>query len=265
MKSSQGFEIVGDDYMPAAEHSSRGRGYAGRDYTAFPLNGASWSQKPTIKRLSEQEIIDGIQYRANSLHGWMTDRADKVGSHVKDQGQSEYCWGHAPTRGMEYAHFLTGADPLIFSAFDTVWPIKKGSNTGGSGIEAVGSLVKLGTCLESQVPPQTYHVHETPEIIAEREKHKIVIWEEFEADDYVGIYSAILSFQAVTVGIPDWGHEVLLTALTLEGGKDFSNIREVFDNSWGVSWGKKGRGVLEGKKRKFDEAGRIATILQAAA
>lgn len=264
-KNHQGFPIIGDDVPCGHAPDGKGTGYEERDYSKFPRNGHDFAQKPTIKRLSEKEIMDAIEeYTAKGK--WMTDLADSVGSHVKDQGPSPYCWIHAPTRAMEYAHFGTGAPPLVFSAFDAAWPVKHGNRSGGSGIEGVKSLVKYGTCLESQVPPQTFHVNETPEIVAEREKHKIVLWEEFETDDHIGIYSAIIAHDGVTVGIPAWGHEVLLTFLTFENGvRDFKNIREGFDNSWGVSWGKNGRGVLEGSKRRFDEAGRIATILQAAA
>lgn len=264
MKTEQGFEIVGDDYAPGVGFEGHGRGYEPRDYASFPLNGHSFARAATVTRLSEKEIVEAILEKT-AKKSWMTDIADRVGSHVKDQGQSNYCWAHAPTRGMEYAHLLTGAPPLVFSAFYTAWPIKHGANAGGSGIQAVESLVKRGTCIESLVPPQTFHVKETEEITANALLHCIVDYEEFEPGDKVGIYSSIIAGQGVTVGIPAWSHEVFLSFLALVGGTDFSCIREGFDNSWTQKFGNNGRGLLDGAKRRFDEAGRIASIKQSIA
>lgn len=264
MKTEHGYEIVGDDYGRPPGFEGHGTGYQPRDYASFPLNGHSFARAATVTRLSEKEIIEAITEKT-AKKSWASDIADRVGSKVKDQGQSSYCWAHAPTRGMEYAHLLTGAPPLVFSAFYTAWPIKHGSNQGGSGIQAVESLVKRGTCVESLVPPQTFHVKETPEITENAALHCIVDYEEFEPGDKIGMYSSIIQNQCITVGIPAWGHEVLLSFLALVGGIDFSNIREGFDNSWKYTWGNNGRGVLDGAKRKFDEGGRIATIKQSIA
>ena len=35
------------------------------------------------------------------VKNWLTDIADRVGSIVKNQKQSSYCWIHAPVRAME--------------------------------------------------------------------------------------------------------------------------------------------------------------------
>ena len=49
---------------------------------------------------------------------------------------------------------------------------------------------------------------------------------------------------------------VLITFLLWENGKVIYGI----DNSWGTDWGNNGRGVLQGRMSKFDEAGSIEVV-----
>lgn len=251
-----GLPLVAD--IPPSQH---GTGYVPRDFASFPLKSANKGAAPPIQRFTMAEMISTIIPQKTADNSWPKDHAIRVGSPVKDQGQSSYCWAHAPTRGMEYAIILSGDPVKVLSAFYTAYPIKRGRNEGGSGIEAVQSLSSHGTCIEYLWPPQTFRGNETAEVKDNAGLHQITIYEDLDAADHELIYSSVCQGQPVTVGIPAWGHEVLLTGLVVESG----SVYPIFDNSWGKSYGDAGRGVLHGKMTRFDEAGRIAAVEQSIA
>ncbi len=201
------------------------------------------------------------RWAETAAKSWASDHADRVGSPVKDQGQSNYCWAHAPTRGMEYAIILNGDPVKVLSAFYTAYPIKRGSNSGGSGIEAVHSLTNHGTCTQDLWGRLNFRGPETAEVKDNAALHQITIYEDLDPRDMAYIFSSVCQDQPVTVGIPAWSHEVLITFLVIESGV----ILPGFDNSWGQSYGNNGRGVLRGKMTRFDEAGRIAAVEQSVA
>lgn len=261
MKLINGFPVVSENAdAKLVAPKGCGRGYERRDFKNFPINCMPFSRPSTINRLSTQEIKELIQEKtANKT--WLTDLADRVGSKVKNQSRSSYCWIHAPVRGMELNLVHMGGKPLTLSAFYAGSRIKSGRNEGGWGLQGIKFLHDNGTCREDLWPPMQFRGTVTAEIKANAELHQIRLYEEFEPDDYEGIWSSVVQDQPVTVGIPAWGHEVLLTFLVLNG----ANIAEGFDNSWGQSYGKNGRGVLAGKMRRFMEAGRIASMEASAA
>lgn len=270
-KLIDGYPVVDDNYSRPPGFESHGTGYTARDYQAFPLNGMSFCQQPSVKRLTEQEILE-IAIEKTAKKTWIIDLCDRVGSIVKNQQSAEYCWIHAPVRGMECIRVAQGGPHPPLSAFYPAWLIKHGQNTGGSGIQGIHTLADHGTCMETMVPPMTFHVNVTPEITANGNLHKIEVYEEFDPDDTQLQMSSVCQDQPYSVGIPYWspdgGHEVLATFLAFantSGKPTFGDLREGIDNSWGIGWGKNGRGVLSGTKRKFDEAGRIAAISQSIA
>lgn len=257
-----GYPIIDLDNIvrpPGFDQNEFGTGYEPRDYAEWPMNGQEYNRGATIERLDESVIKELIAEK-NAKKNWITDLCDRVGSKVKNQKNSSYCWIHAPTRGMECAIVESGGAPLTLSAFYAGSQIKGGRNQGGSGVTGVNWLAKHGTCLESMWPPMQFRGQNTPEIQNNASLHQITIYEELDPHDYQMIWSCIVQNQPVTVGIPAWSHEVLLTFLVLNG----NNIAEGFDNSWGESFGSSGRAVLSGSKRRFDEAGRIAAIEQSA-
>lgn len=254
MPEIQGFHLVDDTFRadPGSEH---GTGYEPRDYASFPLNGMAHNRAATIKRLSMKEIIERIKEK-NANKSWVKDHCDRVGLGVKNQRSSSYCWIHAPVRGMECKRVMSGGTVLTLSAFYAGSRIKGGRNQGGSGVQGVEWLAKHGTCLESMWEPMKFSGQVTPEIEASAMSHQISIFEELDPSDHELIYSSVVQDDPITVGIPVWTHEVLLTFLVEENGYVYPGI----DNSWGASYGTNGRSVLHGAYTRFDEAGRIAAM-----
>lgn len=248
-----GFHEVGDDYTQAQVPGGYGAGYTGRDTDAHPL----WhcGSVPSMPTMTQAEILDRIREKT-AKKTWMTDRCDRVGSRVKNQTSSSYCWIHAPTRGCEVNYVLSGR-LLTLSAFFAGAAIKNGRNEGGSGIVGCKFLQQHGTCLESLHPPLPNRGAFTPdrnaEHVANAERHQLTTFEDLNPSDMLAIYTRIVNDVPVTVGIPAWGHEVLLTFLVERNGVIYPG----FDNSWGADWGTNGRGVLSGAKMRFDEAGAI--------
>lgn len=267
MELLHGYPVIGDDFRVDPNlDGEKGTGYIERDYASYPLGGLKCAKMYSGSRYSLVEIKERIKEK-NANKSWLSDKADRVGSKVKNQSSSSYCWIHAPVRAMELAYIKQGGKVFTLSAF---WPgarIKKGQNQGGSGIVGVEYLNEHGTCIESMCPPldeagnAAFRVDKDPDHEANALNHQIVTWDDIDPNDKLAIWSAIVDDCAVTVGIPAWGHEVALTFLVLEG----DTIREGFDNSWKYTWGNNGRGVLSGNKQRFDEAGRVGVLEPAAA
>jgi hypothetical protein len=256
MSQIQGHYVVDDTFKtPDGGAGEYGTGYDPRDYASYPICGLKCARPYSGPRLSKQEIQERIAEKtANKT--WIRDQCDRVGSKVKNQSRSSYCWIHAPTRGMECKRVAMGNkfDPL--AAFYAGSMIKNGWDQGGSGIVGVEWLATHGTCLESMWEPMKFRGINTPEIIANAAKHQILIWEDMDAGDHDAIASSVIFDDPVTVGIPAWGHEVLITYLVWNAGTYTFGI----DNSWSPDWGDNGRGLLTGRYSRFDEAGRIGSM-----
>lgn len=265
-----GAPLVDDDFVTPPEY---GTGYTGRDYSAFPLNGQPYNRAPSVKRFTEQEIIELIKEKI-AKNNFAVDLAHRVGFTAKNQSRSRFCHIHSPTGGMEMCIALSGAPYKKLSAFFAGSQITGGRDEGGSGVRDVQYLVEHGTCDESLWAPMKFHgsAEEVAAAKAEAAHHKIVTSEEFEPKDLQLIFSSICQDQPVTIGCP-WdggGHEVLLCALVFINSKSnptFGDIRPKFQNSWGADWGTdKGCGILDGSKfRGMDEAMRIAEVTMSAA
>lgn len=256
-----GFPVVDDSYRvdQVLDTDEFGTGYVERDYSDYPLGGLKCAMANTTPTFSQAELLERIAEKT-AKKSWITDKCDAAGLTVKNQSRSSYCWIHAPVHGMEVQYVLQGGDVKVLSAFYAGARIKNGRNQGGSGITGVKWLHENGTCLESMHAPMDFKVDRNPEHEANAKLHQLVGWEDLDPRDMMAIFSKIVLDQPVTVGIPAWGHEVLITFLVVESGL----ILPGFDNSWGTSYGKNGRGVLRGKMTRFDEAGSVANVEPAA-
>lgn len=251
MPEIQGFPVIDDTF---GHIGMDGTGYESRDYAAYPLCGLEKSAAFADPVIDPSEYKDRIEEKTANK-SWISDICDLAGLKVKNQSQSSYCWIHAPVHGMEVTYVMNGGAPKVLSAFYAGSQIKGGRNQGGSGITGLEWLTKHGTCLESFWEPMKFSGNVTPEIVGNAELHQVTKFIDIDASNTQQIITRLLTNRPVTVGIPAWGHEVLLTFLVWDGRPYFG-----FDNSWGTSYGKNGRGVLSGAKERFDEAGSIETV-----
>jgi hypothetical protein len=253
-----GHYVVDDTFKtPDGGAGEYGTGYEPRDYAAYPLAGLKCTRNYSGPTLSKQEIKERIQEKtANKT--WIRDQCDRVGSKVKNQQSSSYCWIHAPTRAMECKRVAMGNKFAPLSAFYAGSQIKGGRNQGGSGIVGAEWLAKHGTCLESLWEPMKFRGTVTQEILDNAAKHQILIWEDMNSGDMDAIATSVIFDDPVTVGIPAWTHEVLITYLAWNDGRGMWDPG--CDNSWSPDWGDNGRGLLTGRYARFDEAGRIGTL-----
>ncbi len=260
-----GAPLVDDDFK---NPPNKGLGYERRSYVDWPLNGQPYNRAPTIKRLTEQEIVELVIERT-AKKNWAIDLAHAAGFTAKDQQQSNFCHIHAPVGGMEICRCFAGLPYKKLSAFFAGSQITGGRNEGGSGVHDVKWLVEHGTCDESLWVPMKFKgsAEEVAAAKAESVNHKIVTCEEFEPKDIQLIFSSAGQDQPVSIGTA-WdggGHEILIVKLVFKTQKakpTFGDIRPVIQNSWGQDWGTdQGCGVIDGTKfTGIDEAMRIAEV-----
>ncbi len=230
-----------------------GTGYISRDYASHPMGVLKYAKEmPSIKSMAEAEILEAIAEK-NAAKNWITNLCDRVGSKVKNQKNSSYCWGHAPCRGMECLYVFSGGVAHTLAAFDACAVIKGGSNQGGSGITWIEFVTERGVCVESLHAPMDFSSRRTAAQEANAQLHKIDAYDDIDPSDRLLIASYVVNDIPVTVGIPSMGHEMLITHLVADG----RSIGFGCDNSWGTSDGVNGRRVCTAR---FDEAGAIRSV-----
>lgn len=252
MITVQGYPVIDENVT-----ATLGTGYEGRDYSAYPIGGLKCA-RPAAKATIPDDIADRIAQKTREK-SWVTDICDACGVIRKNQENSNYCWIHAPVHAMECYYALSGGLLVPLSAFKAGADIKGGRNQGGSGIVGVEYLADKGTCTEALHPSMDFSTRISAEQVENSSLHKITEYEEFDPDDHASIIVSVLNNIPVTVGIPAWSHEILITALVYDKQQfSFNNgIGYVFDNSWGMDWGNNGRGILSRTYSRFDEAGSI--------
>ena len=249
------FKVFDDTFRVDKLLDDQGTGYVERDYQEDGLNAYGFCSARDIAPHSHSELLEIIAEKT-AKKTWIRDKCDRVGSKVKNQSRSSYCWNHAPVRGVECNMVLQGGKAHTLSAFWGAATIKNGRNQGGWGLQAVKFMVERGVPLESFHKPMDFSVDRSPETLANAKLHQIVGWEDVDPSDQYAIFTRIALDIPVTLGIPAMGHEMLGTFLVVIGGKIYIGC----DNSWGASDGDNGRRVCTGRNAKFSEAGCIISV-----
>jgi hypothetical protein len=169
----------------------------------------------------------------------------------KDQERTNYCWMNAPTHAHEILRLLENAELITFSPASCAAQIKNYRNQGGWGLEAVEFIIKNG-----QVPTNLWPANAIDPKYATRENleiaknYRIQKWIELQPRNIPQLISLLLRRIPVAVGYSWWGHEVLACdPVWLDG-----TIAMRFRNSWGMGWGEKGFGILQGTRMLPDDA-----------
>lgn len=258
-----GFQVVDADHAPA----EFGKGYEARDYSAYPLAGGKCAS-PFAQTLIDPKEVPNLIKQKTEAKSFVSDICDAQGVIVKMQAQTLYCWNNAVAHGMEVCNAFSGGANLVFSAAYVGSRIKRGRNVGGSGVEAAEWIHENGIPTEAYWKRNKVSAEQpSQECLVNAALHKIVGYTDLDAHDHRKIITSILMNTPVSVGMPAWGHEVLLTFLVYEPGKNlipgFPGVGYGFDNSWATSWGKNGRGVLSAAYSRFDEAVSIGAVTPA--
>ena len=256
MADFQGYPIIDDSFR--SDNVEHGKGYEGRDLDKYPRGGLKCARMVSKPKIDEKTVRELIKEK-DEKKSWITDESDRRGRRRKNQASTNFCWGNAGCGGMELCILMEGGPLLDLSAAYACCGVNGGRNQGGSGISWVEWAHENGVCTSQfwQTNMVASPSRATADAKANAMKHKLELLNEFDPGDYDSINASIVMDEPVTVGIPAWSHEILITRLTIDSR---GNIKRIFDNSWGDDWGNKGRGILDGRMDVFDEAAAIVAV-----
>lgn len=207
-----------------------------------------------IPRSDWQGIIQEQKERKTRI----IDVCDREGLKRKSQASTNYCWINAPTTGVEIARVMAGHPYVELSPASAGAQIKGFRNVGGWGKEALEWLIKYGATPVSMWPANAIdRRYLTAESKAAAMKYRGQEWWVLENRNLDQLVSCILRGISVSIGLNWWQHEIQGTFCEWIDNAIAIGI----DNSWGLEWGTKGRGVLQGNRMYPDDAVALRTAI----
>jgi hypothetical protein len=172
-----------------------------------------------------------------------------------DQGQTNYCWAHAPVRALEVTRLWEGQPPFVLSAESIAVPVTGGANRGGAIEDAVRQIVNHGACLQSMWPLNDRNEKAAnPEWKDNRRHFRLITHCEVKGFDMQMTF-ALLRLPAA-IGLNWWGHAICqLDPIMFEDGTFGIGC----DNSWGADYGDNGYFTLT-ERRGTADLGAIAPL-----
>lgn len=169
----------------------------------------------------------------------------------KDQSQTNFCWGNAPTYCVEILRVLQNQSHVTLSPASVCAQITNYKNIGGWGKAALDFITKKGIVPVAQWPANAINKqYATPTNIINALKYRVDEWWELEPGNIDHVISVLLRRTPIAVGYNWWSHEVtLIDPIWLD-----NDIAIRFRNSWGMGYGQQGYGILQGKKMLPDDA-----------
>ena len=172
----------------------------------------------------------------------------------KDQGNTNYCWINAPAYCADLIRLIQCPwEVPSHSPASVGGPIKGFANRGGWGSEGLEYMREFGMNLTQDWPDNAIDRRYYTEANKQKAMASRVL-EYFVLTNWEEVVSCILSLVPVALGYNWWSHEV--SGVRLADGGDRLGIR----NSWGMGWGDRGHGWLEGNKRMPDDAVAIVSL-----
>jgi hypothetical protein len=211
-----------------------------RSTTTFPkellVPRSEWQAR--IKEMEEQK----------SRH---SDIVTTAGLPCKDQDQTNYCWINAPTYAVESKRVVQGQKMVILSPASAGGPIKNFRNVGGWGEEGLSYIAEFGLVPVDLWPANAIKAsYNTAANRAVAMNYRCTEWWELVPRNLDELISCLFLREPVAVGYNWWGHEVTGCDPVWLDGEIALRIR----NSWAMSWGSQGFGILQGKKMLPDDA-----------
>lgn len=216
----------------------------------IPFSVGSSGELPTEYRIPRSEWEARIKEK-ESQDVYIRSRSTLAGLKCKDQNGTNFCWANAPTYCYEVARMYANLPLKYFSPGSVAGPVNGFTNTGGWGGNALKRMVSNGVATADVYPvnqvrkPSNYDA--AMEVAAQ---NKVLEWWTLRDRNLDDLISCLLLDWPVAVGLNWWSHEVSFTrALWLDG-----EIAIEFRNSWGMSYGTDGYGILQGSRMMPDDA-----------
>lgn len=200
--------------------------------------------------------IDPSEYEARikeleTMQATIRDKATFANLLCLDQDGTNFCWGNAPTYCYEVTRVYSNAPLIYFSPGSVCGPVNGFSNTGGWGGSALKRMVSHGIAPQSVYPAnQVRKPSNFDAAMTVAAQSKVLEWWTLRDRNMQDVVSCLLRGWPVAAGLNWWSHEVSYTrALWLDGA-----LAIEFRNSWGMSYGTDGYGILQGNRMMPDDA-----------
>ena len=228
---------------------SHNRGLDPGERQAFPYGSTPGLGSPTIDKIPRSEWDDRLK-EMDDTKSSLWHLMDSLNSPVKDQNGTSYCWVFGITRAVEVRIGSQRNEAVLLSATSVGCKIKNFRNQGGWGRDAIVYGEEHGFVPESLWPANKLdRKYDTPAAWKAAESYIVEEWDELEENDFDMAMSYAFQRYAFGLGLDWWGH--LITGMVPIGNGDGTYSLGI-DNSWDVTWGDRGRGVLKENKARGD-------------